>query len=92
MQPKSSLAEYRCLPAFLLLLGRRIKIITAQRLPEMPSWPSLPIFTSHLFHKGFANIDFFQRRGSEASKYVIPLKVLEGDQRGGCPTSAVELA
>ena len=65
------LTEHGCLPAFLLLLGRRIKVITTQRLPEMPSWTSLPISTFHLFHKAFTNIGFFQWRVSEASKEVM---------------------
>lgn len=73
--------RFGCLPAFLLLLGRRIKIITIQRLPEMPSWHSLPVSTFHLFHKAIANIDFFQGRVSEASKEVMSLMGLEGDQK-----------
>lgn len=74
-----SFTEHGCLPAFLLLLGGG-KIITTQSLPEMPSWPSLPISTYHLFHKAFTNVDFFQWRVGEASK-VMSLKVLESNQR-----------
>ena len=67
--------------SFPLLLGRRIKIIATQRLPEMPSLLSLYISTFHLFHKAFTNIGFFQWRVSEASKEVMSLKDLNGDQR-----------
>lgn len=67
--------------SFPLLLGRRIKIIATQRLPEMPSLLSLYISTFHLFHKAFTNIGFFQRRVSEASREVMSLKDLNGDQR-----------
>lgn len=76
-----SFTEHGCLPAFLPLLGKRNKIITTQSLPEMPSWPSLPISTIHLFHKAFANIYSFQWRISEASKAVMSLKVPENNQR-----------
>ena len=69
--------ECGCLPAFLLLLGRKTKIITTQSLPEMPFWPSLSISTFHLFHKDFIGIDSFQWTISEASKEVMSLKVLE---------------
>lgn len=76
-----SFTEHGCLPAFFLLVGRRNKIITTQSLPEIPSWPSLPISTFHLFHKAFTTIDFFQWRVGEAGNEVMSLKVLESNQR-----------
>lgn len=71
--------EHGCLPAF-PLLGRRIKIIATQRLPEMPSLLSLYISTFHLFHKAFTNTCFSSEESVRPAE-VMSLKDLNGDQR-----------
>lgn len=62
------LTEHECLPALFLFPGRKIKVITTQRLPEMPPRPALPISTFHLFHKTFTNIGFFPRESQRGQQ------------------------